>query len=229
MKNTIREYQETFIELIHAVECTGILEASLDSTDGLAAASEVIVRNAKRGGKVLAVGNGGSSVIASHIAIDCWNNAGIRAMAFNDAALLTCISNDFGYENVFEKPIAFFADENDTLIAISSSGQSENILRAAKAARHRGCTVITLSGFRPNNPLRRLGDYNLYVPASEYGFVEVIHQYLCHCLFDAVAKTTKGKHGMAQQEKGVHEIEALASSAKQTHSIEQMNRTAKAL
>jgi D-sedoheptulose 7-phosphate isomerase len=120
------------------------------------------------------------------MAIDFWKNGGIRATAFNDCSLLTCIGNDYDYKHVFEKPIEMFAEQGDVLIAISSSGKSENILLGVKAARTNGCRVITFSGFDEANPLRRMGDYNFYVPSMAYGHVEVVHQSLCHCLLDYI-------------------------------------------
>jgi D-sedoheptulose 7-phosphate isomerase len=110
----------------------------------------------------------------------------MRAMAFNDAAQLTCLGNDFGYEHVFDKPVEMFADPGDVLVAISSSGRSENILRAARMARTLGVRVVTLSGFATDNPLRYLGDVNFYVPSKSYGQVEVTHLALLHGMLDAV-------------------------------------------
>src|SRR3990172_2152039 len=68
--------------------------------------------------KVIFVGNGGSAAIASHQAVDYWKNGGVRAVAFNDASLLTCVGNDFGFEHVFAKPIEMFADPDDLVIVI---------------------------------------------------------------------------------------------------------------
>ena len=134
------------------------------------------------------IGNGASAAISSHIATDFLKNGRIRAIAFNDSTLLTCISNDIGYEHVFEKPIEMFADEGDVLFAISSSGRSENVLRGVRAARTRKCRVITLSGFDSDNPLFLLGDINFYVPAQSYGPVEIIHHSICHCILDVIMK-----------------------------------------
>jgi D-sedoheptulose 7-phosphate isomerase len=128
------------------------------------------------------------------MATDFWKTGGIRAMAFNDGALLTCMGNDYGYEQVFAKPIQMFAKPGDVLIAISSSGQSANILLGAQAARQKGCQVITLSGFKPDNPLRSLGDYNFYVPAQIYGAVEIVHHSICHCLLDMINHKELIKH-----------------------------------
>ena len=138
------------------------------------------------GRKVIFVGNGGSAGIASHQAVDYWKNGRMRAVSFNDGALLTCVGNDFGYAHVFEKPIEMFADAGDVLIAISSSGRSENILRAAHAGARTGCRVITLSGFAPDNPLRRLGEVNFYLPSDSYGYVEITHLAICHCILDTI-------------------------------------------
>jgi D-sedoheptulose 7-phosphate isomerase len=130
------------------------------------------------------IGNGGSAAIASHMAIDYSKNGGIRSLAFNDGAALTCLSNDFGYEHVFSKQIELHARPGDLLIAISSSGKSLNILNAVDMAHEKGCFVVTLSGFSPDNPLRNFGDYNLFVDAKEYGFVEITHLSLCHAILD---------------------------------------------
>lgn len=136
------------------------------------------------------IGNGGSASIASHMAIDFWKNSGIKAVSFNDSSQLTCLSNDFGYEYVFEKPIEMFAENGDVLIAISSSGRSRNILRGVKAARRKRCRIITMSGFKKNNPLRKIGDLNYYAPSDSYGFVEIIHGAICHLFADHTIKTS---------------------------------------
>ena len=149
-------------------------------------AYDLILKTNQVSGKVIFIGNGGSAAIASHQAVDLWKNGGIRAVAFNDPSLLTCVSNDYGYESVFEKPIDMFAEKRDTLIAISSSGQSPNILRAVDRAQGKGCSVITLSGFRPDNPLRRKGRLNFYVSSQSYGVVEIAHLAICHYLADQV-------------------------------------------
>jgi D-sedoheptulose 7-phosphate isomerase len=136
------------------------------------------------GNKVMFVGNGGSSTIASHMAIDFSKNGNLRAICFTDAAALTCLGNDLGYENVYAKQIEMLGRPNDVLVAISSSGNSPNILNAAIAARMIEATVITLSGFAGNNKLRRLGDHNLYISDHSYGFVEVTHLAILHAILD---------------------------------------------
>ena len=145
---------------------------------------------ADSGRKLMFIGNGASAAISSHMATDCWKNGGIRAVAFNDGPLLTCVSNDYGYKYVFEKPIEMFADNGDILFAISSSGKSENILKGVHAAKSKECNVITLSGFKDDNPLSVMGDYNFFVPSQHYGSVEIIHHAICHSILDSIIHCT---------------------------------------
>jgi D-sedoheptulose 7-phosphate isomerase len=125
--------------------------------------------------KLIFIGNGGSAAIASHQALDFFLNLNIDARAFNDGPFLTCMANDFGFENVFEKPIQIIAQAGDVLAAISSSGKSPNILKAIEAANRKRCFVITMSGFKSDNPLRKMGNINFYVSSHSYRYVEAAH------------------------------------------------------
>ena len=144
------------------------------------------VAGLKKNNKLIFIGNGGSASIASHMAADFLKNGGIPAIAFNDASLITCLSNDLGYENVFKKPLEMLACKGDFLVSISSSGRSANILQATQAAKKIGCFVITLSAFDSGNPLRKMGDINFYIKSDSYGYVETAHSTICHCLLDMV-------------------------------------------
>lgn len=145
---------------------------------------KLILKRSKKSNKVILIGNGGSASIASHIAIDFLKNCNVPALAFNDSSFLTCISNDLGFEQVFQKPIEVLGEKEDILFAISSSGKSKNILNAALKAKQKRCFVVTLSGFAGNNPLRRMGDINFYVPSFSYGDVEITHLAICHAIVD---------------------------------------------
>lgn len=188
MRGFTQDYHQKFLTLFDSIRITDKRNRLLDFYQGIEAVVTLVKKSAKIGGKVFFIGNGGSAAIASHMAIDFWKNGSITALAFNDGALITCLSNDLGYENVFKKPIEFFAQRKDVLFAISSSGESKNILEAVKAAKSRGLQVVTLSGFAKKNPLSRLGNYNFYVPCYGYGPVEVIHQYICHFILDTIMK-----------------------------------------
>jgi len=175
--------------LLLRVEATDGAGAPVGFERGFAAGVSLIRAQTTEGRKVIFIGNGGSAAIASHQAVDYWKNGGMRAMAFNDASLLTCIGNDYGYPHVFEKPVEMFADPGDVLVAISSSGRSENIHRGARAGAAKACRVITLSGFEPGNPLREVGELNFYVPARSYGQVEITHLAICHAMLDLIIET----------------------------------------
>ena len=143
---------------------------------------------------MILIGNGGSASIASHIATDFLKNAEIPALAFNDSSLITCLSNDLGYEYVFQKPLEMLAKKGDILFSISSSGKSENILNAVKEAKSKGCFLITCSGFNKKNPLRKLGDINFYIPSYAYGYVEIAHLVICHSVVDKIIEKVNS-HG----------------------------------
>ena len=131
-----------------------------------------VSRNKK---KLIVIGNGGSAAMASHVAVDFIKAGGIRAINFNEADLITCLANDYGHENWMSKAIEFYADPNDLVILISSSGKSPNILNAAIQCKNMGLTLVTLSGFEQENPLRQLGDLNLWVDSKSYNIVEMTH------------------------------------------------------
>ena len=132
------------------------------------------------------VGNGGSAAIAIHMTSDYLKNGGICTHSMHDPATITCLGNDFGYEYIFSKQLEMVAGEGDILVAISSSANSLNILNAVYAAKKKGCTVVTFSGFEENNKLRSLGDYNIYVPSIRYGIVESIHNMILQQIVDEI-------------------------------------------
>ena len=144
--------------------------------DQLKQIANLMIKVGTTNNKVIICGNGGSASIANHLTIDLINAANITAVNFNDPVLITCFSNDYGYENWAEKAIEFYADKDDLLILISSSGQSKNIINSAIKGKQMNIPVITLSGFMHDNPLRGLGDINLWVDSTDYNIVETTHQ-----------------------------------------------------
>lgn len=142
-------------------------------------------RDAK--GTVYLIGNGASASMASHFAADLAKNGHLHTEVFSDLSLITAISNDMGYENVFAEPLKRRAASHDLLVAISSSGCSPNILRAIDVAREAGMSVVTLSAMDDQNPLRQLGSLNAYVPAKSYGLAETCHAAILHHWMNAMA------------------------------------------
>jgi len=155
-------------------------------TNLLEDAVNILLDVSGRGRKVIIVGNGGSAAMASHTAVDLTKNALIRSISFNDADLITCFANDFGYEKWVEKSLDYYADQGDCAILISSSGSSPNIVNAAKKAKEMGLTVLTFSGFSSDNELRGCGDLNFYVESEEYNIVEMSHHIWLLAIVDRI-------------------------------------------
>jgi len=152
---------------------------------------DVLLDTKKRNKKVLIFGNGGSAAISSHVSVDLTKNTKIKVFNFNEADLLTCFSNDYGYEKWVEKTIDFYADKGDVVILISSSGKSKNMLNACKASRRKKISkIITLTGDKKNNPLSRLGDINLWVDSNIYNHIENTHQVWLLSICDLISLNT---------------------------------------
>lgn len=173
-----------FGALIERSEITGKEGASLGVEPGILAVMQILAQARDSRGCVYIIGNGGSAGVASHAVIDFVNVAKLRAFTLHDPALLTCMANDYGYENAFARMLAQMAKPGDALIAISSSGNSMNIRNAAIQMKNNGGAVITLSGFSGDNPLRLLGDINIWIDSRDYGFVEIGHQFILHNMSD---------------------------------------------
>ena len=105
--------------------------------------------------QVFFIGNGGSCAIASHMTADFMKNGGMNTHSLYDNAVTTCLGNDYGYEYIFSRPLEFLMREGDLLVAISSSGNSLNIIHAIEAARKKGAAVITFTGFRHDNKAKQ--------------------------------------------------------------------------
>ena len=153
---------------------------------------DLIEKTKKTGNKIIIAGNGGSASLASHLMVDFTNAAKIRAVNFNEPSIITCLSNDYGYENWISKALDFYADPGDVVILISSSGQSKNMLVGAKKAKSMNVNVITFSGFLENNPLRMLGDINFWVDSKIYNIVEMVHNIWLLAIVDYLADKNNG-------------------------------------
>lgn len=170
------EYFKALRDAIHHTEVEGGLELALKHM------RRCFDQATTEGKKVIFIGNGGSSSIASHMASDISKNGGVRAIAFNDISTLTMLGNDFGYESVFEKQLEFYGFPGDILVAISSSGGSQNIVNAAKKAAEKLIKSFTFTGEvkTAENTLKTMGELNFVVPSTDYGIVEIAHLSLIH-------------------------------------------------
>ena len=130
-------------------------------------------------------GNGGSSAIASHFSMDLTNNSNLRCLNHSDQSMITCYSNDFGYENWMKRVLEKYGKKNDLLFLISSSGESKNIINAAKTAKKmKFNNIIGFSGFKKNNSLNRHSDISFWVNSKNYNILENLHQIYLLLLVD---------------------------------------------
>jgi len=185
-------------------ELTEVLDRCVYSTqketikeqEALEMAQFLLNQVAKVEGIIYVIGNGGSAGIASHFCTDLLRTLQIGAATFSDSNIITCFANDFGYENVFKLPLMRNLRSQDLLVTISSSGQSPNIVEAAKMAKEKCVPVVTLTGFSTHNPLRRLGELNFWLDSHDYGLVETGHFFLLHTVIDTckTKSATKSVH-----------------------------------
>jgi len=164
---------------------------SFIASDKLTEAASCVLQANEMGKKIIVVGNGGSAAMASHVTVDFTKAAGIRAVNFNEADLLTCLANDYGYKHWVEKALEFYADRGDLVILISSSGKSPNMINGVKKAKDMGVSTITFSGFSPDNPLRKIGDLNFWVDSTVYNIVEMTHHVWLVAIVDYLIETRK--------------------------------------
>ncbi len=184
MDLTLAKRTAQFAALLERCEITGKNGNVFALEAGILAAMQMLSQVRDSNGTVYVIGNGGSAAIASHTANDLVNVGEFRAAALTDASLLTCMANDYGYEQSYSRVLARMVRAGDLLIAISSSGRSPNIRNAVTQMADSGGSAITLSGFTRDNPLRALGEVNIWLDSSDYGLVEVGHQFVLHNLCD---------------------------------------------
>ena len=173
-----------FLSVLSGMEVTTKAHKSLEKESGLREVYTRLESLKHAQGSLYVIGNGGSAGVASHAVTDFFNVGKIKAFTLHESSLLTCMTNDFGYENAFAKMLDQLISDRDVLIAISSSGNSINIRNAVDTATKHHASVITLSGFSQENPLRQMGDINIWLDSDDYGFVEIGHQFILHNIAD---------------------------------------------
>ena len=177
-KDFVNTYLKDFSSLIKPNE---------DIVNKIIQVRDVLVAAKKNGKKVMIFGNGGSAAIASHVSVDLTKNANVRTVNFNEADLITCFANDYGYERWVEKAVDFYLDSKDVLILISSSGKSKNMINACNSARkNKVSKIITFTGHDKSNPLSKLGDINFWIDSKAYNFVENTHQVWLLTIVDLI-------------------------------------------
>ena len=154
---SIKKYIQNIYDVLNNTKVTDKLSKIIDLDEGTSKIINYIIKAKETNNKVILLGNGGSAAIASHAQNDMCKAVGIKSIVFTEQPLLTALSNDDGYENAYQKLIELRADKNDLLFAVSSSGNSENIIKAINAADKKQCNIITFTGFTPENTIRKMG------------------------------------------------------------------------
>jgi len=179
---TLMEEAGQFRAILEKAEFSDHEGNSLDYEKGIQKNLGMLESLRDRCANLFLVGNGGSAGVVSHILTDFINVNKLNARTLHESSLLSCMSNDYGYENSFSEPLSTLAREKDLLIAVSSSGRSPNIHNAVKSVKKVGGEVITLSGFGHDNPLKSMGDLNIWLDSTSYGLVEIGHLFYLHYL-----------------------------------------------
>ena len=175
MKTFISELEAHQATIARLADCSGTIEA----------AGELLIKTLKQGGKILLCGNGGSAADCQHIAAELVvqyqkKRKALAAIALTtDSSILTAHSNDFGFETIYSRQIEAIASEKDCLIAISTSGNSKNIVEAAKAAREKSMAVIGLTG-RDGGELGGLVTHAVIVPSDVTARIQEAHILIGH-------------------------------------------------
>jgi len=176
MNNMLEKYRICFNNYLYSDKCV---------TDLI-----TLVNKIKKYNKILIFGNGGSNTIATHFSEDMAKMIGVPALTFNDAALMSCLSNDYSYEDSIKKWMKIYYTPGCLVIGISSSGESSNIINGVLEANPED--IITLTGFKKNNSLSKLGSLNIHTPFEQYGIVENLHSIILHLALDILITEQQG-------------------------------------
>jgi D-sedoheptulose 7-phosphate isomerase len=180
MKNKISQFLNNYTAEIYEKL------KQLDSSQFINLRKKILLLNKKN--KIILVGNGGSASISSHVAVDLTKITRKRAVCFNESNLITCFANDYGYSNWVAKSLKSFAIPGDIIILISSSGKSQNLVKACQFAKKNKFFVATFTGFKKNNPLSKLGNINFWVNSNKYNIIEMVHHVWLVSLVDSLAE-----------------------------------------
>jgi D-sedoheptulose 7-phosphate isomerase len=192
----IKRVREHFAESIATKQA-----AALQLAEAIVAAGRLMSDALLDDGKILSCGNGGSAADAQHFSSELLNRfemerPGLPAMALTtDSSTLTSISNDYAYEEIFSKQVRALGKPQDILLGISTSGNSENVIRAIAAAHDRGMNVVALTG-RDGGRMADIfeeGDIEIRVPATRTARIQEVHLVVIHCLCDLIDTALLGE------------------------------------
>ena len=188
--------EEIKTELKQAAQVLNDFITNEDNLELIEEAADLMVESFNKGGKVISCGNGGSNCDATHFAEELTgkfreDREPFAAISMNDSGYLTCAANDFGYERVFSRFVRGLGIKGDVLLAISTSGSSKNVVRAAEIAKQKGLKVIGLTG-KNSNELGEFADVLIKVPYDQYADrIQEIHIKVIHILIHLIELKTK--------------------------------------
>ena len=173
----ITEAKDGVQTIVNNEECLNLIKLS----------SEKIIERVEKGSKIFACGNGGSMTDAMHFAEELTgrfrkNRKPISAISISDPAHITCVANDFGFENIFSRFLEANSNPGDILLAISTSGNSPNIIKACEFAKKNNLIIISLTG-KEKSRLNEFADFNIKTPCGKYSdHIQELHGIVLHCI-----------------------------------------------
>jgi len=164
-----------------------------DNIDLISRSVNILVETLKGNGTIYSCGNGGSMCDAAHFAEELTGyfrkkRPPLRAIAINDPSYISCVSNDLGYEYIFSRYLESFGKSGDTLVALSTSGNSANVIHAAEVAKKNGIKVIGLLG-KDGGKLKKLVDIPIIVPAHTSDRIQEVHIKIIHILVEGIERS----------------------------------------
>ena len=147
-----------------------------------------LIKKVKKKNKVLIFGNGAGAAIASHVASDLTNSSKIKALSFDNSAQITCFSNDFRFENWITKTLDYYSEKGDVVILLSASGNSANMLNAAKYCKRKKIKFFSITGFDRYNKLNNLSSNFYWIKSKSYNHVESIQLLILLSIVDRLKK-----------------------------------------
>jgi len=198
LKLTRLQYRRVMKEIIYknldeASKCLSRLRGDEQSIALIAKSAELMADCLKQGNKIYSCGNGGSHCDAMHFAEELTgrfreDRPPMAATAISDPSHLTCVGNDFGFDEIFARYIMAHGRNGDVLLAISTSGTSKNVIRAAEVAKSLGMKTVCLTG-KPSSALGKLSDFDICTPGGDYADrVQELHIKVIHSLIEVIEK-----------------------------------------
>lgn len=179
----------SYLEALETIKNFCATEENFSKTDAIAAA---LAKDFTDGKKLLACGNGGSACDAMHLCEEFTgqyrkHRRALPAISLTDASHITCVGNDFGFEEIFARGVEAFGQQGDWLVVLSTSGNSKNIIKAVEMAKQKGLVVVALLG-KDGGKLKSQADYEFIIPAQTSDRIQEVHMTILHIIIEGVER-----------------------------------------